>query len=99
MGSLSFVCWFRTFRPRSPWLLVGFLDGDEEGTVIHSAGLCYVLLCCGFGTEDGVVRFRAIFLTPKEVVGDETHLILPKNILEQGCQFGGAYGVKSPGFR
>ena len=57
MGSLSFGGWLRTFRPRSPWLPVGLLDGDEEGNVIHSAGLCHVLFRRGFGTEDGVARF------------------------------------------
>ena len=96
-GSLPFGGWFRTFRPRSRWLPVGLLDGDEEGTVIHSAGLCYVLFCCGFGTEDCVARFRAISLTSKEVVGDGTHLIC--DICEQRCQFGGAHGVGCPGFR
>ena len=27
------------------------------------------------------------------------HLMLPKDIFEQGCQFGGAHGVGCPGFR
>ena len=99
VGSLSFGGWRQTFRPRSPSLPDGFLDGAKEGSVMHSAGLRYVRLCCGFDTEDGVARFRAIFLTSKEVIGDETHLILPKDILEQGFQFGGAHGVRCPGFR
>ena len=99
LGPLPLGGRFRTFCPRSPWLPFGFLNGDDEGSVIHSAGLRYVLFCCGFGSEDCAARFRGVFLTSKEVVGDETHLILAKDILEQGCQFGRAHGVGCEGFR
>ena len=56
-GSLPFGYRFRTLRPRSPRLRVGFLDGEKEGAVIHSAGLHYVLFYCGFGTNDRVAQF------------------------------------------